>query len=50
MDVIGGDTEDERGRSEATIRFVVNDVNQLAGYQYSAVTHIRHLPWYIHNN
>ncbi|CAG2110572.1 unnamed protein product, partial [Medioppia subpectinata] len=47
MDVIGGHTEDVRGRSEATIRFVVNDVNQLTGYQFSAVTHIRHLPWQI---
>ncbi|CAG2117998.1 unnamed protein product, partial [Medioppia subpectinata] len=38
MDVIGGDTEDERGRSEATIRFVVNDINQLADEHMMSAT------------
>ncbi|CAG2112199.1 unnamed protein product, partial [Medioppia subpectinata] len=48
MNGISGETQEERGRSEATIRFVVNGVNQLDDNNlYSAVTYIRHLPWQI---
>ncbi|CAG2107108.1 unnamed protein product [Medioppia subpectinata] len=46
MNPTSGDTEEESGRSEGTIRFVVNDITQLnTDRRYSAVTYIRHLPW-----